>query len=94
MRKQNRKLFDDKYQLQKILLNIDDLILKYDIKLDNKHDLKFIFRWNELFQIQRADSIKDIYILKEMNETRLERIYANNWLNRFKIKDVENSLTK
>ena len=44
MRKQNKKLFNDKHQLQKIFLNVDDLILKHDIKLDNKHDLKFIFR--------------------------------------------------
>ena len=38
--------------------------------------------------------MKDIYILKEMNETRLERTYANNRLKRFKIKNVENSSTK
>ena len=29
-----------------------------------------------------------------MNETRLERNYANNWLKRFKIKNAENSSTK
>ena len=44
MRKQNKKLFDDKYQLRKIFLNADDLMLKYNIKLDNKHDFKFVFR--------------------------------------------------
>ena len=44
MREQNKKLFDNKYQLRKIFLNADDLMLKYDIKFDNKHDLKFIFR--------------------------------------------------
>ena len=44
MRKQNKELFDDKHQLQKIFLSADDLILKHDIKLDNKHDLKLIFR--------------------------------------------------
>ena len=38
--------------------------------------------------------MKDIYILKEMNETRLERIYADNRLKQFKIKDVENLSTK
>ena len=69
-------------------------MLKHDIKLDNKHDLKLIFRWNESFRIQRANSMKDIYILKEMNETRLERIYADNRLKQFKIKDVENLSTK
>ena len=42
MRKQNKKLFDNKYQLWKIFLNADDLMLRHDIKLDNKHDLKLI----------------------------------------------------
>ena len=44
MRKQSKELFDDKHQLRKIFLNADNLMLKHDIKLDNKHDLKFIFR--------------------------------------------------
>ena len=44
MKEQNKELFDDKHQLQKILLSADDLMLKHDIKLDNKHDFKFIFR--------------------------------------------------
>ena len=43
MRKQNKKLFDDKHQLQKVFLNVDDLMLKHDIKLDNKHDVKLVF---------------------------------------------------
>ena len=94
MREQNKKLFDDKHQLRKISLNADDLILKHDIKLDNRHNLKFVFRWNEPFRIQCADSMKNIYILKEMNETRLERIYADNRLKRFKTKDAENSSTE
>ena len=72
--------------MRKISLNADDLILKHDIKLDNRYDFKLIFWWNELFRIQRANSIKDIYILKKMNKTCLERTYANNRLKRFKIK--------
>ena len=38
--------------------------------------------------------MKDIYTLKEMNETRFERTYADNRLKRFKIKNVKDSLTK
>ena len=38
--------------------------------------------------------MKDIYILKEMNGTRLERTYANNRLKRFKTKNAEDSSTK
>ena len=38
--------------------------------------------------------MKDIYILKKMNETRFERTYADNRLKQFKTKNVENSSTK
>ena len=75
-------------------MNVDDLILKHNIKLNNKHDFKLIFWWNEPFRIEHANSIKDIYILKEINEIHLERIYANNRLKRFKTRNVENLSTK
>ena len=38
--------------------------------------------------------MKNIYTLKEMNETHYERTYANNRLKRFKTKNVKNSSTK
>ena len=38
--------------------------------------------------------MKDIYILKKMNETRFERTYADNRLKRFKIKNIKNLLTE
>ena len=38
--------------------------------------------------------MKDIYILKEMNETHLERTYADNRLKRFKTRNVKNLSTK
>ena len=44
MREQNKELFNNKHQLRKIFLNADDLMLKHNIKLDNKHDLKLVFR--------------------------------------------------
>ena len=44
MRKQNKKLFDDKYQLRKIFLNADNSILRHNIKLDNKYNFKLVFR--------------------------------------------------
>ena len=87
-------MFNNKHQLQKIFLNVDNLMLKHNIKLDNKHEFKFIFWWDESFRIQRANSMKDIYILKKINKTRFERIYADNRLKRFKTGNIENSLTK
>ena len=44
MKEQNKELFNNKHQLRKILLNVNDLMLKHDIKFDNKHDFKLIFR--------------------------------------------------
>ena len=38
--------------------------------------------------------MKDIYSLKEINEIRFKRTYANNRLKRFKTKKIEDSLTK
>ena len=94
MREQNKELVDNKHQWQKIFLNADDLMLRHDIKFNNKHDFELVFRWNESFRIQRADSMKNIYILKKMNETCLEKTYADNRLKRFKTKNVKDSLTK
>ena len=38
--------------------------------------------------------MKDIYTLKEINETRFKRIYADNRLKQFKIENIENSSMK
>ena len=64
MKKQNKKLFDDKYQLRKISLSADNLILKYDIKFDNKHDFKFIFRCNNSFRIVCEFDERHLYFEK------------------------------
>ena len=89
LKNRTKILFNNKYSLQRILLNVDDLMLKYNIKLDNKHSFKLVSWWNELFRIQRADSIKDIYILNKMNEIRLKRTYADNRLKRYKTKNIK-----
>ena len=44
IRKQNKNLFNNKHQLRKIFLNADDLMLKHDIKFENKHNFKLAFR--------------------------------------------------
>ena len=81
-------------KLRKIFLNVDNLMLKHDIKLDNKHNFKLVFWWDESFQIQRANSMKEIYILKKIDEIYFKRTYADNRLKRFKIKNIEHSSTK
>ena len=63
-------------------------MLRHDIKFNNKHDLKLIFRWDESFKIRKVDSIKKIYVLKKMNEVRLNETYAENWLKRFRIRKM------
>ena len=44
MRKQNKEFFNDKHQLQRVFLNVNTLILRHNIKLNNKYNLKLIFR--------------------------------------------------
>ena len=88
MKEQNKKLFDDKHQLRRVFLSVSDLMLRHDIKLNNKHDFKLTFRWDELFKILKVDSIKRIYVLKELNEIRLDETYAENRLKRFRTRDV------
>ena len=44
MKEQNKTLFNNQHQLRKIFLNVNDLMLKHNIKLDNKHDFKLTFR--------------------------------------------------
>ena len=53
-------------------------MLRHNIKLNNKHNLKLIFRWNELFKMRKVNSVKRIYILKKMSEARLNETYAEN----------------
>ena len=69
-------------------MNVNDLMLRHDIKLDNKHDLKLIFRWNESFKMREADSVKRIYVLKKMNEARLNETYVENRLKRFRTRKI------
>ena len=38
--------------------------------------------------MREADSIKKIYVLKKMNEVRLNETYAENQLKRFKIRKI------
>ena len=44
MKEQNKEFFDNKHQLRRIFLNVNNLMLRHDIKFDNKHNLKLIFR--------------------------------------------------
>ena len=85
MKKQNKEFFDNKHQLRRIFLNVNDLMLRYNIKFNNKHNFKLIFRWNESFKMRKVDSVKEIYILKKMKEVRLNEIYVENRLKRFRI---------
>ena len=64
-------------------------MLRHDIKLNNKHDLKLVFCWNKFFRIQEIDSIKKTYVLKKLNETRFNEIYVENRLKRFRTRNVQ-----
>ena len=63
-------------------------MLRHDIKFDNKHDFKLIFWWDESFKMRKIDSIKEIYVLKKMNEARLNETYVENRLKCFRIRKM------
>ena len=63
-------------------------MLRYDIKFNNKHNFKFIFRWDEFFRVQEIDSIKKIYVLKKLNKAHFDETYAENRLKRFRTRNV------
>ena len=88
MREQNKELFDDKHQLRRIPLDVGDLMLRHDTKLDNRHDLKLAFRWNGPFRVREADPVKGTYVLEEMDGARLDETYAGNRLKRFRTREV------
>ena len=74
--------------MRRVFLSVNNLILRHDIKFNNKHNLKLIFRWDKFFKIREIDLIKKIYVLKELNETYLDKTYAENQLKRFRTRDV------
>ena len=88
MKEQNKEFFDDKYYLRRIFLNVNNLILQYNFKLNNKHDFKLIFRWDESIKMRETNLIKKICILKKMNKACLNEIYIENRLKRFKIRKI------
>ena len=62
--------------------------MRHDIKFDNKYNFKLIFRWNESFKMREINSIKETYVLKKMNEVRLNETYVENWLKCFRIRKM------
>ena len=88
MKEQNKEFFNNKHQLRRILLNVNNLILQYNIKFNNKYNLKLIFRWNKLFRMRKINSIKKIYILKKINEVYSKKTYVKNRLKRFRIRET------
>ena len=64
-------------------------MLRHNIKFNNKYDFKLVFRWNEFFRIREVDSIKKIYVLKELNEVRFDETYAENRLKCFRTWNVQ-----
>ena len=58
------------------------MILFHDIKLNNNHTKKFLYKWLEFYIIENATK-KNIYILMKLNEIKFIDIYWKNWLKQF-----------
>ena len=55
----------------------------YNIKLNKKYNIKLFFQILDFFKIKKEDKIKDFYILKKVNCTRLKNTYLRNRLKRY-----------
>jgi hypothetical protein len=50
---------------------------------DKSRDTKLLYRWLGLYQVKKADNIKNIYVLEELDGILLRRMYAGNRLKWF-----------
>ena len=81
-KKKNKKLFNEKYWTNSSF-NADDLILLYNIKLNNHYNMKFAFQWFEFYWIKKIIIIKSIYFFKEFNDISFNDTVFNNWIKCF-----------
>ena len=79
MKKQKKKIFDIINSIKKISIYFEMMILLYDIKLNNNHTKKFLYKWFKFYIIENATE-KNIYILMKLNKIKFIDIYSKNRL--------------
>ena len=83
LREENKDLFDSSHQIRLRSLDIGDLVLAHDTKLDNRHDLKLAFKWLGPFRIAEAIPDKGTFMLSEPDGTPIGGTYAGSRLKRW-----------
>ena len=64
-------------------MQVKNLVLLYDIKLDKRYNIKLFFKSLRLFKIREANDIKSFSILEEINKTTIKETYLENQLKRY-----------
>ena len=91
IREENKDLFNENHHIQESLVE-NMLILLHDTKLDVNMSVKLTFKWLELYWIWEVILSISMYILSELNEVQLMRIFIKNHLKFFRVRKswVEN----
>lgn len=62
---------------------IDNLVLLYNIKFDEKYNIKLFFKYLDLFKIKEINKIKNFYIFEKIDKILLKSTYFDNRLKRY-----------
>lgn len=83
MRLKGKEWHDEKHSIRNEELALGDVVLLHDIRREKDMSRKFAFKWLGLYQI--CDLVKDkgIYILEELDGSRLASIFAGDRLKKF-----------
>ena len=80
MQLKNKKFFDDNHRIWTERIKNDDLILLHNTKRDTDMFTKLTFHWLEFFQILKSVLKKEMFILEELDDTRMTEMFAENRL--------------
>ena len=76
----NKKFFDDNHRIWTEEIKNDDLVMLHNTKRDTDMSAKLTFHWLELFQILKSVLKKRMFILEELDDTRMTEMFAKNRL--------------
>ncbi|OJD10440.1 hypothetical protein ACJ73_09791, partial [Blastomyces percursus] len=88
-REKNRDLFDETKRLVREPLQIGDLVLLHDTKIEKSYSVKLNFRWLGPCRIREANHERGTYRLEELDRSPFRNTTAGNRLKIFLLRDSE-----
>jgi hypothetical protein len=85
MRKEKKENFDAEHFVADKNINKNDFVLFHNIQHENDQSInrKLKYKWRESFRIKKVIQKKNIYLLQELDEIDLARIFVENRLKKF-----------